>query len=128
VHLLNQASLHWPYQAVSNSNPRIYIPLPFGLAHTPLMAGRYAVLAACFFFTLKNHMMELLWYFSDSLTADYGTFTCLVCDKVFHYSPRLDCHCNSCAINTLQRLLDRTKEEARRRQLQAYIKTLKDCE
>lgn len=72
-------------------------------------------------------MMELLWYLSPSLGADYGQFTCLVCNEPFNYSPRLDCHCNNCAINTLQRMLARTKDEAQRRQLQAYIKTLNDC-
>ncbi len=45
--------------------------------------------------------MELLWFFNPSLGADYGTFTCQVCGTEFNYSPRLECHCNYCAINEL---------------------------
>lgn len=71
--------------------------------------------------------MELLWFFNPSLGADYGQYTCMVCHTEFYYSPRLDCHCNKCALNTLQRRLSVTKDEKQRRELQECIEVLSDC-
>ncbi len=65
--------------------------------------------------------MELLWFFNPSLEADYGTFTCEVCAHIFHYSPRLACHCNRCAMRELA-ALEKSEEDAGRRReyAQAY--------
>jgi hypothetical protein len=71
--------------------------------------------------------MELLWFFNPSLGADYGCFTCMVCHTEFYYSPRLDCHCNRCALNTLQHRLSVTKDEKQRRELQEYVDVLNGC-
>ncbi|KAA2238803.1 hypothetical protein F0L74_21555 [Chitinophaga agrisoli] len=71
--------------------------------------------------------MELLWYRSASLEAEYGQFICMVCGKVFTYSPRLDCHCNMCALSNLHRRLAITKDVARRQELHDYIVRLIIC-
>jgi hypothetical protein len=63
------------------------------------------------FFKLQNiFIMDLLWYLNPSLGADYGRFTCDECGRVFHYSPRLACHCNSCAIKELEHMARAEKD------------------
>ncbi len=58
--------------------------------------------------------MDLLWFMNPSLGADYGTFNCSVCGDAFHYSPRLVCHCNGCAMRELV-ALERLEADAGQR-------------
>ncbi len=51
-----------------------------------------------------------IWFYSNSLTADYGTFTCNICSVKFYHSPARiylagkiihDCCCGNCTNNLI---------------------------